>query len=192
MILLYSKAWLNFTEYLLCIQCLALYMHYFIQPSYNNPLMFKLPKAIELPSGKVRCQCQSQCSLPVPYHSFLYSFAQSLCTRLCASYWHREIKDKTMFLGSSQELEQSDKLKVTYDVRMVVTEGIAGFSGHIPVQAVLKKIPRRNDALFLKGSIEGVTQRRAWRAVHSWQAKWGAASTETWRHGRALASSRVL
>lgn len=95
--------------------------------------MFKLPKAIELPSGKVRCQCQSQCSLPVPYHSFLYSFAQSLCTRLCASYWHREIKDKTMFLGSSQELEQSDKLKVTYDVRMVVTEGIAGFSGHIPV-----------------------------------------------------------
>lgn len=38
-----------------------------------------------------------------------------------------------MFLGSPQELEQSDKLKVTYDVRMVVTEGIAGFSGHIPV-----------------------------------------------------------
>lgn len=38
-----------------------------------------------------------------------------------------------MFLGSSQELEKSDKLKVTYDVLRVVTEGIAGFSGHIPV-----------------------------------------------------------
>lgn len=36
-----------------------------------------------------------------------------------------------MFLGSSQELERSDKLKVTYDVLSVVTEGIAGFFEHI-------------------------------------------------------------
>ena len=60
--------------------------------------------------------------MPVPYHLFLYSFAQSLCTRDCASYWDREMKDKTMFSGSSQELEQSDKLKVRYDVQRVLTD----------------------------------------------------------------------
>lgn len=32
------------------------------------------------------------------------------------------MKDKTMFSGSSQELEQSDKLKVRYDVQRVLTD----------------------------------------------------------------------
>ena len=39
------------------------------------------------------------------------------------------MKDKTMFSGSSQELEQSDKLKVRYDVQRVLTEGLLGSLG---------------------------------------------------------------